>query len=227
MAAPEIRFLIKAEGAPEAIAAMRQIREEEQKLAAQEHAIAEEARKRGQAEVEASRAAAAAAKEQEKAAEAARKAEEKARKEAEEAPKRRAEAIQKAGSGIAGFGAAMTGAVTIPLVAMAKESIEAYGRLDALKRGLETVMGSAKAAGKEFENLKPVAQLPGLGLEEAVQGSVNLQAIGFSADKARQVMLQFGNALGSVGRGKEDLQEVVRQLGQLEGRGKVDRKSVV
>lgn len=221
MAAPEIRFLIKAEGAAEAIAAMRQIREEEQKLAAQEHAIAEEARKRGQAEVEASRAAAAAAKEQEKAAEAARKAEEKARKEAEEAPKRRAEAIQKAGSGIAGFGAAMTGAVTIPLVALAKESIEAYGRLDALKRGLETVMGSAKAAGKEFENLKPVAQLPGLGLEEAVQGSVNLQAIGFSADKARQVMLQFGNALGSVGRGKEDLQEVVRQLGQLEGRGKV------
>jgi len=87
-----------------------------------------------------------------------------------------------------------------------------------LLKGLISVMGSAEAAGREFTKLKEVAKLPGLGLEEAVRGSVNLQSAGFSADQAREALLQFGNALATVGKGKNELNLVVLALTQLQNK---------
>jgi tape measure domain-containing protein len=76
-------------------------------------------------------------------------------------------------------------------------------------------MGSGEAAAAEMDKLKEIAKLPGLGLKEVVQGSVRLQTIGFSAEKARESMAAFGNAVATVGGGREQLEGALYGLQQL------------
>ena len=83
------------------------------------------------------------------------------------------------------IGTKLTAGLTLPIVGLGAAAVKSYGEIEALMKGLNAVMGSASAAGNEFEKLKEVAKLPGLGLEEAVRGSVSLQSAGFSADQAR------------------------------------------
>ena len=116
------------------------------------------------------------------------------------------------------IGADLSQTVSLPIIAIGAGAVKAFGDLEALQKGLISVMGSAEAAGAEFTKLKEVAKLPGLGLEEAVQGSVNLQSAGFSADQAREALLQFGNALATVGKGNNELNLVVLALTQLQNK---------
>lgn len=129
--------------------------------------------------------------------------------------------FQRMGSGIAMFGAAWTASVTLPIVAVGKASLDSYVKIDSLNRGLVAIMGSTKGAADEMEQLKEVAKLPGLGLQEAMQGSVQLQAVGYSANEARRYLLAFGNAIATVGGGKDNLAGVLVQLTQMAGKAKV------
>ncbi len=112
-------------------------------------------------------------------------------------------------------GSTLTQYVSLPILGIGVAALKSFGDLEALQKGLISVMGSSVAASAEFEKLKEVAKLPGLGLEEAVRGSVNLQAAGFSADQARESLLAFGNALATVGKGKAELDRVILALTQL------------
>jgi len=105
--------------------------------------------------------------------------------------------------------------VTLPIAAVGLAALTTFGSIDSLNRGLNSVTGSAIATSVEFSKLKEVAKLPGLGLEESVRGSVNLQAAGFSANFARRSLLSFGNALATVGKGKAELDRVNVALTQL------------
>jgi len=125
------------------------------------------------------------------------------------------------GERLSSVGSTLTLGVTAPLLAFGAATIKAAADLDSLKRGLTAVAGSSAAAERQFKDLREVAKLPGLGLTDAVRGSINLQALGFSAQKSQQILQTFGNALATVGRGKEDLGETIRQLGQLGARGQV------
>jgi tape measure domain-containing protein len=126
-----------------------------------------------------------------------------------------AASFKKAAQQMNEAGQTLTTYLTLPIAALGVTALKSFGDLEALQKGLISVMGSSTAAAAEFEKLKEVAKLPGLGLEEAVRGSVNLQAAGFSADQARESLLAFGNALATVGKGKNELNLVILALTQL------------
>lgn len=119
------------------------------------------------------------------------------------------------------IGAGMTIGVTAPIAFVGNAAIEADLRMDSMRRGLTSVMGSSAKTTAELERLKEVAKLPGLGFEEAIQGSLNLQAVGMSADLARETLMAFGNALATVGKGKNELAAVQEQIMQILSKGKV------
>lgn len=139
----------------------------------------------------------------------------------DQATRKAVERVKTLGSNLQSVGSSLALGVSAPLAGIAGVALKAAGDLEALKLGLISVAGGAKQAEVQFAQLREVAKLPGLGLKEAVQGSINLQALGFSAQKSQNLLLQFGNALATVGRGREDLNEVIRQLGQLGARGAV------
>lgn len=118
-------------------------------------------------------------------------------------------------------GTTLTQNVTLPLGAVGVASVSAYAEIEKLNKGLVAIMGSSEAAAAEFEQLREVAKLPGLGLKEAVQGSINLQAVGLSAVEARETLLGFGKALAATGKGKVELESIQYQLTQMISKNKL------
>lgn len=129
--------------------------------------------------------------------------------------------LQSVGMELTGLGASLTAAITAPIAGLTALSVQAAGDFDSLMRGLTAVAGSSEEAEKQMARLKEVAKLPGLGLEEAVQGSIRLQAVGVSATEAERQMMAFGNALATVGKGKADLDGVIAQLVQMSSKSQV------
>lgn len=123
-------------------------------------------------------------------------------------------------------GKRLTIGVTAPLVGLGALAVRSATQLDSLTRGLTAVAGSSKEAEKQLSRLSEVAKLPGLGFREAIQGSIRLQAAGFSAALAEDALRGFGNALASVGGGKADLDAVTRALSQMASKGKISAEEI-
>lgn len=117
-------------------------------------------------------------------------------------------------------GSVLTRSLSLPLGALGGLALKQASDFESLRRGLEAVSGSSEKAAVQFERLKKVAELPGLGFKEAVQGAVNLQAAGFSAATAERALKAFGNALATIGKGRAELDGVVLALSQIQSKGK-------
>lgn len=128
------------------------------------------------------------------------------------------ERIGKIGDALSDLGQKLTLGITLPIIGLGTAAIKAYGEIESLQKGLEAVMGSAARASVEFDKLREVAKLPGLGLKEAAKGSVALQSAGFSAKKSREALLSFGNALATVGKGANEMNFVILALTQLQNK---------
>ena len=136
------------------------------------------------------------------------------------------ERIQTVGGTVADIGRGLTVGVTLPLLALGAGSIKAATEMEALKAGLTSITGSASETDRQLSRLKEIAKLPGLGFQEAVQGSVRLQAAGLSADLAEKSLKSFGNAIAAVGGGKAQLDTVTLALSQIAAAGKVTADNV-
>jgi tape measure domain-containing protein len=134
--------------------------------------------------------------------------------------------IKRFGADVAQAGQALSIGISAPLAAAGAAALKAASDMETLSKGLSATMKSTSAAADEMQRLKEVAKLPGLGLEEAVKGSIRLQTLGNSAADSRRIMSELGNALAVVGGGREDFSEVIRQLSQLGAVGKVTKENL-
>lgn len=113
------------------------------------------------------------------------------------------------------MGAGLTAGVTAPILALGKASLSAFADIDSLKKGLAAVAGGTEEAERQFVRLTKIAELPGLGLEEVSKGTINLQAIGFTAEQAEKSLQVFGNAVATVGKGRVEFERAIYGLQQL------------
>ena len=134
--------------------------------------------------------------------------------------------IKRFSSDVAQAGQSLAIGFSAPLIAAGAASLSAAADIEKLEKGLSATMKSTAAASKEFDRLKDLAKLPGIGLEEAVKGSIRLQSLGTSAADARRILGELGNALGIVGGTRADFSEVVKQLSQLGAVGKVTKENL-
>jgi predicted nucleic acid-binding Zn-ribbon protein len=105
--------------------------------------------------------------------------------------------------------------LTKAVINAGRATIQTALKYDKLKRGLTAVVGSAEEAERQLARLKEAAKLPGLSFPQAIQGSINLQAAGLSAELSERALKAFGNALVTVGKGAEDLAGVNLALTQI------------
>ena len=119
------------------------------------------------------------------------------------------------------IGRGVTLGFTGPIIAMGSSFVNAAASMDQLERGMAAVMGSTSEAGKELSKLKESAKLPGLGFEEAVRGSIRLQAVGLRAEQARKVLETFGKAISTTGGGAVELEAVQYQLTQMISKNRI------
>ena len=119
------------------------------------------------------------------------------------------------------MGSTLSQNVTLPLVGLGAAAVKSFVDIDKLERGMVAIMGSSEAAAAELTKLKEVAKLPGIGFKEAVQGSINLQAVGLSADEARSTIGGFAKALAATGKGRVELEAIQYQLTQMISKNKI------
>jgi tape measure domain-containing protein len=123
-------------------------------------------------------------------------------------------------------GKELTTYLTAPLGLLGVAAIKTSAELEGLERGFAAVYKGAIDVGSEIRKTLEVAKLPGLGLKEALQGSTNLQAAGFSAEQARKTLMAFGNALATVGKGKSELDRVTLALTQINNTSNVTQQDL-
>lgn len=119
------------------------------------------------------------------------------------------------------IGSDLTTKLSVPLGGIGAAALKAAGDFEVLENGLTAVIGDAEAARKEIKLLQQAAQNPGLSFEQAVKGSIRLQAVDFNAEQARETMLQFGNAIATVGGTAEDLDAVTTQITQMVSKNRI------
>jgi hypothetical protein len=131
-------------------------------------------------------------------------------------------AIANVSGGLQGFaqqaqkvGTTLSAAISLPLALIGKQAISTFSDMDALRRGLATLEKDSGSLTARLSELREVAKLPGLGVKEAIQFDVSLRSAGLSADLSKKAMMSFGNALATVGKGKNELKGVSAQLQQL------------
>ena len=129
--------------------------------------------------------------------------------------------LQKFSRNMQRIGTDLTQLISVPIAGLGAASLKSFADIERLEKGLIALMGSTEAAQAEMLKLREVAKLPGLGFKEAVDGSLRLQAVGFSADAARKTLLAFGKAVAVSGGTREDFQEVIYQLSQMASKGKI------
>lgn len=105
--------------------------------------------------------------------------------------------------------------LTRAIISAGRASIQAAVKYDRLKIGLIAITGSAAETEKQLIRLRKLALAPGLGFEQAIKGSIALQAAGVEAALAERSLAAFGNALAAAGRGAEQLTSVNLQLSQI------------
>jgi tape measure domain-containing protein len=134
--------------------------------------------------------------------------------------------MRSSGQRLSKIGTDLTLSLSLPLAAFGVTAIKAAGDMESLTLALKSQLGSADAAAKEFDKLNEAAKNPGLGVEQAVRGSVRLQGVGFAAEEARQVLIQMGNAIASTGGTADDLDSVTKQFAQMTSKGRVLQEDI-
>ena len=104
---------------------------------------------------------------------------------------------------------------------MTKSFIDSAVQMEKMRMGLRAVSGSAEEAEAQLARLRKVAELPGLGLQEAIAGATRLQVVGTSAEDAVKQLTAFGNAIARVGGGRAELARVVEQFAQMSAKSEV------
>ena len=139
----------------------------------------------------------------------------------EKSLKRAERSLRRSAQQMSDIGSSLTAAVSLPIAGLGVASLKAAGDIEALEKGLEAVLPAGASAADELERLRRIAELPGLGFEQAIQGSVRLQAVGFNADQAASALDAFGRVVATTGGTAQELDSVVRQITQINAKGRI------
>lgn len=135
-------------------------------------------------------------------------------------------ALRKSDATLGALSSKLTNTISLAFAGIGVGALKSFGDIDKLTKGMEAQLGSAEAARSELEKIREAAKAPGLGFEQFVKGSIQLQAVGDSAAKARETISAFGNALALAGKGAAELDGVTVALTQIKAKGVVSAEEI-
>lgn len=142
---------------------------------------------------------------------------------------RQLSAFEKRMQGVAdrmgSIGSTMSLSISAPLGALGVIALKTAAEYESMALAMGTAFESVglgtQMAAAELDKLRQIALAPGLDFEQAVKGSVRLQGVGLSAEKARLILKELGNQIASTGGSAEQLDAVTKQFTQIIGKGRL------
>lgn len=115
--------------------------------------------------------------------------------------------------------------ISAPFALISVGALKAAGDIEALKLGMQSTMRdvgrTVEEANIELKALFDTAKKPGIDFEQAIRGSIRLQNVGYSAEKARHILEQLANTIAMTGGTAHELDSVTRQFGQMIAKGRI------
>ncbi|MEL6970487.1 MAG: tape measure protein, partial [Bacteroidota bacterium] len=129
--------------------------------------------------------------------------------------------MSRLSSRLSRLGSDLSTNISLPVAGVATAAVSAFAKLERLENGLKAIADEGEDTAKTLERLQRIAQLPGISLEQAIQGSNQLRNVGFEARQAEIILRELSKAVTLSGAGPEQLQSVVRQLVQMSSKGRI------
>jgi tape measure domain-containing protein len=136
----------------------------------------------------------------------------------------RTKGLDSAMSGLGGKIAAITGGIGI--VALGKEMVQTGAKFDAYKLQLETLLGTQAEASLAFNKIKEDAAKTPFDVASLTQANTMLISAGTSANEARAMVMNLGNAIAATGGGSDELSRMAVNLQQIKTLGKASAMDV-
>ena len=134
--------------------------------------------------------------------------------------------MEKVGQQMAGIGAGLTAAVTLPLVGVGAAAVKTAEDLNIAKLSFTTMLGSAEAAEKMLKDLQQFAQTTPFEFPDLVASAKNMKAMGFEASQVIPTLKTVGDTAAALGGGKDVIDGITRALGQMQAKGKVSAEEM-
>lgn len=121
------------------------------------------------------------------------------------------------------LGTNLTQSITLPLAALGAGAVSTFAQFDKLEKGLGAIAGSADEGKRQLNDLLEVVKdvRTTIDLKAAATGSLQLQAVGISADRVKESLRQLAIAATVSGGSSDDVAEVARQLAQAAAKGNI------
>ncbi len=118
-------------------------------------------------------------------------------------------------------GAALTAAVTVPLVALGAGALTTASQFEQAEIAFTTMLGSAKESGAFLQELKNFAASTPFEFPELQDAAKKMMALGFESHTVIPIMRTLGDAVAGLGGNSALIDRITLQLGQMMAKGKV------
>jgi len=118
-------------------------------------------------------------------------------------------------------GASITQSLSAPLALAGGAALTSAAKFEQLEKALIAVTGSSDEANAQLLRLQKIAEAPGIGFNQAVAASLQLQGLGVEAGRAEEAIRQVANVVAASGGGATEFAGVVRQLNQIQAKNRV------
>lgn len=140
------------------------------------------------------------------------------------------ERAKKAAEGLTSFGQSLSIAVTAPLTALAKSSLDAEAQLTKLTTIFKTATGSAEEAGRQLGFIKDKAEELGVPFSKAAEQFgkllISSQAIAKDLPQAQAIFTGFAEALRALGATQGAIDGAFTALTQMASKGQVSMEEL-
>lgn len=124
-------------------------------------------------------------------------------------------------------GSVLTGAITVPAVAAAKQIFNVGASFEQSRIAFETMLGSGKEAEKFLKDLRDFAARTPFEFVELQDAAKRMMAFGFSAKQVIPMLTSIGDAAAGLGIGSEGVQRITLALGQMQAKTKVSAQEMM
>ena len=134
------------------------------------------------------------------------------------------ENIAKLGNKIKDVGKGMTFGVTLPVVAMGGAMVKAAADIEAMQQQLSTMLGSAEAGGKMFEESKTMAAKTPFETKDLMAATNTMLGFGIAQEKVLPLMNQLGDISGG---NAQRFQSLALAFSQVSSAGKLQGQDLL
>ena len=134
--------------------------------------------------------------------------------------------LARAGQSAVGtFGAFIALDAVHYLSEFARGSVTAAVRVEGFRNSLTALYGDAQVAARVLEDLRELAQDPGITFEGAVRGAVRLKTVGIEGERSLSIIREWGNAAALSGASADEMNRSIIGLTQAVARGTLDQEN--